>query len=131
MYSPVIHWSTIHLFMTLSLTQCLVSRQIDFILAYPHTNVETLIYLELPPSYKNFLAANENPNDSLLLLKKNVYGLKQASRTWFEFLCDHHWHAGSNKVPTTPVSFTRVPLPSSSMLTMSLFMEPTNKNSSH
>jgi hypothetical protein len=50
--------------------------QINFILAYPQADVETEIYLDLPIGYEEFLAPNECRNDCVLLLKKNVYGLK-------------------------------------------------------
>ncbi len=104
-YSPVVRWSTIRLLMTLSLTQDLVARQIDFILAYPHADVETAIYLELPPGYEHFLSSGENPKDFFLLLKKNVYGLKQAGRTWYQFLRDHLIARGYTQSPNDPCLF--------------------------
>jgi Reverse transcriptase (RNA-dependent DNA polymerase) len=60
--------------------------QIDFILAYPQADIETEIYLDLPIGYEEFLDPNERREDCVLLLKKNVYGLKQAGRTWFQHL---------------------------------------------
>jgi Reverse transcriptase (RNA-dependent DNA polymerase) len=60
--------------------------QIDFILAYLQADVETKIYLDLPIGYEEFLDPNECRKDCMLLLKKNVYGLKQAGRTWFQHL---------------------------------------------
>jgi Reverse transcriptase (RNA-dependent DNA polymerase) len=63
------------------------ARQINFILAYPQAEVETEIYLDLPIiGYEEFLAPNEHHDDCVLLLKKNVYGLKQAGCTWFQHL---------------------------------------------
>jgi Reverse transcriptase (RNA-dependent DNA polymerase) len=62
------------------------AQQIDFILAYLQADVETQIYLDLPIGYEVFLAPNECRNDCMLLLKKNVYGLKQAGCTWFQHL---------------------------------------------
>jgi Reverse transcriptase (RNA-dependent DNA polymerase) len=60
--------------------------QTDFILAYPQAEVETKIYLDLLIGYEEFLAPNECHDDCVLLLKKNVYGLKQARCTWFQHL---------------------------------------------
>jgi Reverse transcriptase (RNA-dependent DNA polymerase) len=85
-YSPVVRWSTIQLVLTLSITEDLWAWQIDFILAYPQDDIETEIYLDLPIGYEEFLAPNERRDDCILLLKKNVYGLNQAGRTWFQHL---------------------------------------------
>jgi Reverse transcriptase (RNA-dependent DNA polymerase) len=85
-YSPVVGWSTIQLLLTLSITEDLWARQIDFILAYPQADVETEIYLDLPIGYEEFLDPNKHGKDFMLLLKKNVYGLKQAGHTWFQHL---------------------------------------------
>jgi Reverse transcriptase (RNA-dependent DNA polymerase) len=85
-YSPIVQWSTIQLLLTLSITEDLWARQINFILAYPQANVKTEIYLDLPIGYEEFLAPNKRRNDCILLLKKNVYGLKQAGCTWFQHL---------------------------------------------
>jgi Reverse transcriptase (RNA-dependent DNA polymerase) len=71
---------------TLSITEDLWAQQIDFILAYPQADVKTKIYLDPPIGYEEFLAPNERHNDCVLLLKKNVYGLKQAGCTWFQHL---------------------------------------------
>jgi Reverse transcriptase (RNA-dependent DNA polymerase) len=62
------------------------ARQINFILAYPQADVKTEIYLDLPIGNEEFLAPNKRHNDCVLLLKKNMYGLKQAGCTWFQHL---------------------------------------------
>jgi Reverse transcriptase (RNA-dependent DNA polymerase) len=85
-YLPIVRWSTIQLLLTLSITEDLWARQNNFILAYLQAEVETKIYLNLPIGYEEFLAPNERCNDCVLLLKKNVYGLKQARCTWFQHL---------------------------------------------
>ena len=105
-YAPVVRMSTIRLLMSLSITQDLISRQIDFILAYPQAPAETTIYLELPPGYKDFLSPGENPKDFVLLLIKNVYGLKQGSRTWFHYLRDGLKQRGYQQSINDPCLFT-------------------------
>ena len=105
-YSPVVRWSTIRLMLALSLTEKLIARQVDFVLAYPHADVETEIYLELPAGYEQFLPPNANPRDYVLLLIKNVYGLKQAGRTWFQFLQQHLIQRGYTPSEHDPCLFS-------------------------
>eukprot|EP00957_Ditylum_brightwellii_P001023 81343-Ditylum_brightwellii.AAC.1 len=58
------------------------SRSIDFVLAYPQAEVKTTIYLTLPEGIK----ISTDGEDAVLKLKKNLYGLKYAGRTWWEHL---------------------------------------------
>jgi Reverse transcriptase (RNA-dependent DNA polymerase) len=85
-YLPIVQWTTIRLLLTLSITEDLWARQIDFILAYPQADIETEIYLDLPIVYEEFLDPNKRHEDCMPLLKKNIYGLKQAGHTWFQHL---------------------------------------------
>jgi Reverse transcriptase (RNA-dependent DNA polymerase) len=85
-YLPIVRWYTIRLLLTLSITEDLWARQINFILTYPQADIKTEIYLDLPIRYEEILAPNEHRYDCVLLLKKNVYSLKQAIRTWFQHL---------------------------------------------
>ena len=64
----------------LSVIHQLESRSIDFTLAYPQALVKTNIYLYLPRGIK----INQNGKDTILKLICNLYGLKDASKTWFE-----------------------------------------------
>ena len=58
----------------------LQARQVDFVVAFPQADLDIVIYMNLPQGF------DEGPIPSVLLLKKNLYGLKQASMTWFEKL---------------------------------------------
>ena len=77
-YSPVVNWFTLRCFVVLSLINNWHTRQIDFILAFPQAELESNVYMEIPFGYH---VTPEGP-DWLLKLKKNVYGLKDAGRTW-------------------------------------------------
>eukprot|EP00957_Ditylum_brightwellii_P129114 9848558-Ditylum_brightwellii.AAC.1 len=58
------------------------TRSIDVILAYPQAKIKANIYL-FPPAG---IVINTGGQDLVLTLKKNLYGLKDAGRTWCEHL---------------------------------------------
>ena len=58
------------------------TRSIDFVLAYPQADIKTAIYLQDPPG------VIINGKGMVLKLKKNLYGLKDAGRTWWEHLSE-------------------------------------------
>jgi hypothetical protein len=81
-YSPVVKWSSIRLFLLLAAIRRWHTRQIDFVLAYPHADIETDLYMEIPKGFE--LKNMKEPY--CLKLKKNLYGQKQAGRVWNQFL---------------------------------------------
>jgi hypothetical protein len=95
-YAPVVTWSTTHLILILSLITGMKSRQIDFIQAYTEAPVGCEIYMHIPAQFvvadgtlKFF--SEPTPGNSevyVLLISKNLYGLKQAGNNWFDKLCD-------------------------------------------
>ena len=82
-FSPVATWSTIILVFILSLLNGWYTRQVDWVLAYPQADVEYDLYMNLPPGFKVDGADN---GSYVLKILKNVYGLKDAGRTWWEHL---------------------------------------------
>jgi hypothetical protein len=83
-YAPVIAWDTIRLFLILALLNGWATRQIDFVLAYPQADIECPIYMEIPSQFQY----QGSRKDHCLLLKKNLYGQKQAGRVWNRYLHD-------------------------------------------
>ena len=81
-FSPVVSWISIRMMLTLSIIHSLYTTSIDFTLAFPQAEVETTIYMEVP------LGCHVPEGDYVCLLLKNLYGLKQAAKTWFECLRD-------------------------------------------
>jgi hypothetical protein len=79
-YSPVVNWMSVRTMLIFAQIQQLHTRSIDFTLAFPQANVETTIYMEPP------LGCSVPEGDYVLLLIKNLYGLCDASKTWFEHL---------------------------------------------
>jgi hypothetical protein len=84
-YAPALSWSTIRLFLILTIINHWKSRQIDFVLAYPQAPVPRPTYMELPKGI-NFPGLQRNKH--CLEILKNVYGGKDAGRTWYLFLKD-------------------------------------------
>jgi hypothetical protein len=93
-YAPVITWSTARLI--LSLITGLQSRQIDYIQAYTQAPVDCEIYMHIPAQFiveNGTLKFSPDPTPGnsdvyVLLISKNLYGLKQAGNNWFDKLCD-------------------------------------------
>eukprot|EP00957_Ditylum_brightwellii_P047770 3628878-Ditylum_brightwellii.AAC.1 len=81
-YAPVVTWVSVRTMMVMSTLYNLNTRSIDIILANPQTKIKANIYL-FPPAG---IAINTGGQDLVLKLKKNLYGLKNAGRTWWEHL---------------------------------------------
>jgi Reverse transcriptase (RNA-dependent DNA polymerase) len=60
------------------------SRQVDFVLAFPQADIECPLYMEIPRGFQSEGSRKKN----CLLLKKNVYGQRQAGRVWNQYLHD-------------------------------------------
>ncbi len=82
-YSPVVSWMTVRTMLTLSILQRMHTRAIDFTLAFPQADVKVPIYMDVPIGF-----TIDAPGVWVLELKKNVYALKDASKTWFDYLTE-------------------------------------------
>ncbi len=81
-FSPVVGWTIIRFFLILSIIFGWSTRQLDFVLAYPQADIECELYMEVPKGCE----VNGSRKDYALKLLKNIYGQKQASRVWANFL---------------------------------------------
>ena len=81
-YSPVVSWMAVRLLLIVSKIHKLHTRCIDFTLAFPQAEVKVPIYLHTPQG----IYFGEEGHRTVLKLKKNLYGLKDAGRTWWEHL---------------------------------------------
>jgi hypothetical protein len=88
-FAPVIQWITIRMVNTLAAMHNLKGKQIDFTQAFPQEKLKEDIYLRFPAGF-------EHKNEKWALkLKRNLYGLVQASRNWSFFYhntrqCGYH-----------------------------------------
>ena len=83
-YSPVITWTTVRLFLVLSLLNKWATRQVDFVLAFPQADIEVPMYMEIPRGFHH----EGSRKTHCLLLEKNIYGQRQAGRVWNQYLHD-------------------------------------------
>ena len=80
-YAPVVQWSTVRLVMMLSTILGLESRQVDFDQAFTQADLDDDVFMRLPPQWEF-----DDTDDWCIKLKKNLYGLVQASRNWYKTL---------------------------------------------
>ena len=76
--------ANIKLFFIHSILEGWHSKQMDFVLAYPHASAEVPLYMRFPKRYEFKDGISEDPH--VLKLTKNIYGQKQAGRVWNKFL---------------------------------------------
>jgi hypothetical protein len=80
-YAPVVQWSTIRLLLSTVLTEKWTTRQVDYTNAFAQAELNEEVYVEFPR-----LFGPPSGEDRVLELKKSLYGLRQAPRTFFEKL---------------------------------------------
>jgi hypothetical protein len=82
-YAPVVKCSTIRMLLTLVLREGWSTHQVAYTNAFAEPELKKEVYVE-PPKY----FAPVNGTDLVLHLINSLYGLKQASKTFFEKLRD-------------------------------------------
>jgi hypothetical protein len=80
-YAPSLSWATIRQFLILSILHGWHTRQIDFVLAYPQADIPRPTFMELPRGIK--YPSGIHRKTHCLEIKKNLYGGKDAGRTWY------------------------------------------------
>jgi hypothetical protein len=100
-FAPVVQWSTIHMVNTLATMHNLKGKQIDFTQAFLQAKLKEDIYLQ-------FSAGFEHKNEKWALkLKRNLYGLVQASRNFFLKLSAIYERLGFKQSKSDPCLFLR------------------------
>jgi len=103
-YAPVVSWNTVRLVFTLATLKGLVSRQIDFVQAFPQAPLDDEVYMQLP---KGCITADEgDASTHVLRLRRNIYGLRQAAMNWFEHLRTGLLQRGFKQSTIDPCLFT-------------------------
>ena len=81
------------------------SRQIDYVLAFSQTPIDTTVYCHLPAG---FHVENGDRNEEyVIVLEKNLYGTKQATANWFEMLRDNLLKEGFRQSAIDPCLFLK------------------------
>ena len=82
-YDPVVNWISVRLILAISMIHRLETKSIDFVLAFPQADLERDVFMELPYGFEHGYKGQY-----VLKLKKNVYGLCDASYNWFKKLTE-------------------------------------------
>jgi Reverse transcriptase (RNA-dependent DNA polymerase) len=80
-YAPVVQWSTIRLLLGIVLTEGWSTQQVDYTNAFAQAEIHEEIYVEYPKLFKSV-----SGEDRVLKLKKSLYGLRQAPKTFYDKL---------------------------------------------
>ena len=84
-YSPVASWPSIRLLLTLVLIHDWHTIQLNFVQAYPQAPISKVQYMAWP---KGIEVPGFDPSQYVLMVTKNIYGGRDAGRTWNEYLVD-------------------------------------------
>ena len=91
--------------LVLSKIHGLHTKCIDFTLAFPQADVKVPIYLHTPPGIE--LNESGSQDKMVLKLKKNLYGLRDAGRTWWEHLSEGLTEMGFHSTETDQCVFVK------------------------
>ena len=114
-FSPVVAWSTVRMLLTLSEVYGWHARQIDFVLAFPQAEVRTDVYMQVPEKFRvsegkltlDETAPHPSRQDNVVKLIKNVYGLKDASKTWVDHISSGLIDFGFTRSEVDPCLFIK------------------------
>jgi hypothetical protein len=62
------------------------TKQIDYVQAFAQAPVEKTLYMKIPAGIE--LEDGADPSDYVLMIHRNIYGLKQADRVWNQYLVE-------------------------------------------
>ena len=83
-YAPVAGWTAIRLVLAMVLNYNWHTIQMDYVLAYPQAPAQRELFMQIPKGFA--LDGVESPEDYVLKVHKNIYGGKDAGRTWYKYL---------------------------------------------
>ena len=78
----MINWISVRFLLVLSEIVGLESKTINFVLAFPQTELDVPVFMELPIGME-VTGSKEDHKAHVLRLRKSLYGLKQASANWY------------------------------------------------
>lgn len=98
-FAPVVKLESIRLLISFVVNHNIILYQMDVKSAFLNGQITEEGYVHQPPGFEN----HKSPKFVYKLKKKSLYGLKQASRVWYERLSNFLLHNGFSrgKVDTT------------------------------
>ncbi len=81
-FSPVASWAAIRMVLITILIHGWFTKHINFVLAYTQADAECQLYMAIPKGFE----VQDEGQDYVLKLKKNLFGQKQAGRVWNQHL---------------------------------------------
>lgn len=98
-FAPVVAWSSVRLFLVLSLTLNWDTSSIDFSSAFVQAKLQDPVWIHLP---RGFQSANATASRRCLRLIKSLYGLSVAPRLWFEHVLEAFTSQGFQQSKNDP-----------------------------
>ena len=98
-FAPVVAWSSVRLFLILSLTLNWETSSIDFSSAFVQAKLQNPVWIHLP---RGFQSGNDGTSRRCLKLIKSLYGLSVASRLWFEHVLEAFTSQGFKQSQNDP-----------------------------
>jgi Reverse transcriptase (RNA-dependent DNA polymerase) len=81
-YAPVASWVSVRLILILATLQGWMTKQLDYVQAYPQAPVEQDLYIDVT---KGCHISSEDTSKWALQVLRNIYGQKQAGKVWHDF----------------------------------------------
>src|SRR6201996_3435595 len=78
--TPTAKWAALRAILVLGAFEDMEIESVDISSAFLHADADTDIYLDHPEGFP------QGPKNSVLKLLKNIYGLKQGNRSWYQLL---------------------------------------------
>jgi len=103
-YSPVCHKDTMRLFLSVCAAENLEVRKCDVTAAFLQADLDEKIFMRMPPGY----ASTIDGEDAIMELKRAVYGLKQASASFYTAMDTHLKSKGFVPTLGDPCLYRRV-----------------------
>ena len=100
-YAPVVNWSTVRIFMVLSLLLGWTMKALDFVNAFIQATLEDTVYVQLPRGFRSMMETWSG-KPACLRLRKSVYGLKIAPKLWYQ-----HMACGLKELGFKPSSYDK------------------------